>query len=126
MLAIVVFFLKIKKQENISLPLKTKLKYFDGVGTVTFMGSICCLLLALQWGGQTLPWKSPKIIGLFVGFGLLIGTFVLLQWRRGEYAIIPLRIMRQRSVAMSMGLLFFTLMALTIVSTPFSSHVSFY
>ncbi|RDL38405.1 Uncharacterized protein BP5553_02745 [Venustampulla echinocandica] len=115
-LVIVLFFLKMKSQENATLPLKTKLKYVDGTGTVTFIGAICCLLLALQWGGQTMPWNSSKVVGLFAGFALLVCIFGLIQFKKGEYAIIPIRVMSQRSVAMSMGLLFFVLMGLTILS----------
>jgi hypothetical protein len=59
---------------------------------------VACLLIALQWGGHTIPWKSSKVIGLFIGFGLLIIAFGLIQWRRGERATIPLRILRQRSI----------------------------
>ena len=117
-LGIVFAFLHIKTQENAGLPLRTKLKYIDAPGTILFIGSICCLLLALQWGGQSMPWKSSKIIGLFVGFGLLLGAFLLLQLRMGEYAILPLRIIRQRTMAMVTILLFFILMAVTIVSEP--------
>ncbi|KAH6663434.1 major facilitator superfamily domain-containing protein [Halenospora varia] len=109
-LAVVICFLNdgVANQNNAKSPFKTKLKYFDGIGTVTFIGSICCLLLGLQWGGQTYPWKSSKIIGLFIGFGLLFGLFTFVQWKRGEYATIPLRIIRQRSVAMVVCLLFFS------------------
>ena len=117
MLGILLVFLHIKTQENAGLPILTKLKYIDAPGTVLFIGAICCLLLALQWGGQSLPWKSSKIICLIVGFGLLLGAFILLQWKKGEYGILPLRIMRQRTMAMVTLLLFFILMAVTIVST---------
>lgn len=49
-------------------------------------------------GGTSQPWNSPRIIGLFVGFGLLIVIFGALQWRLGEKATIPLRVLRQRTV----------------------------
>ncbi|KAL2038880.1 hypothetical protein N7G274_008402 [Stereocaulon virgatum] len=85
---------------NRDLPLLKKLKHMDPIGTLLFLGSICCLLLALQWGGQTIGWQNSRIIGLFVGFGLLIMGFSFLQWRRGDYATIPVRVLRKRSILM--------------------------
>ncbi|KAI9650535.1 hypothetical protein NHQ30_000551 [Ciborinia camelliae] len=92
-LVVVIIFLDLRNAntKNATLPLITKMKYVDGVGTLTFIGAITCLLLALQWGGQILPWSSSKIIGLLVGFGSLGVVFAIIQWKRGEYAIIPLR-----------------------------------
>ena len=66
-------------------------------GAFILISAICCLLLALQWGGLTQPWSSARIVGLFVGFALLTGVFALLQWKLGEKATVPLRFLRQRS-----------------------------
>ncbi|KAF7861434.1 hypothetical protein EAF04_007999 [Stromatinia cepivora] len=117
-LVVVIIFLNLKgsNTENAALPLKSKLKYVDATGTVTFIGAITCLLLALQWGGQSLPWSSPKIIGLLIGFGILGVVFAIIQWKRGEYAIIPLRIIYQRSVLMVICLLFFVGLTITVLS----------
>lgn len=83
----------------------------DGLGAVSLIGGITCLLLALQWGGQTSPWRSSKIIGLFTGSAVLLILFGLLQWRLGEYATIPLRILGQRSILM--GSIFIALLDMT-------------
>ncbi|KAI4124378.1 MAG: hypothetical protein LQ347_005765 [Umbilicaria vellea] len=98
----VLFFLRVNAtdNENRQLPLRTRLQHLDALGAVTLIAAICCLLLALQWGGTTYPWKSSKIIGLFIGFGLLAIVFGLLQWKLGENATVPLRLLRQRSVLM--------------------------
>jgi hypothetical protein len=82
------------------LPLKTKLRRLDYVGATLIFGAICCLLLAIQWGGTTYAWSSSRIIGLFVGLGVLLTTFTVLQWRLGDGATIPFRILGQRSVLM--------------------------
>ena len=79
---------------NRKLPLSKKLKHRDGLGTLLFPSALCCLLLALQWGGQTIGWQNSRIIGLFIGFGLLLAAFGFLQWRRGDYATIPMRALR--------------------------------
>lgn len=94
-------------QANIKAPLREKLARMDTIGTILLVASVVCLLIALQWGGITYPWKSSKVIGLFIGAGLLFTVFVGLQWRLGERATIPLRILRQRSVIMGAWFLFF-------------------
>lgn len=67
-----------------------------------------CLLLALQWGGSTYPWKSSKIIGLFVGFGLLASIFIFSQIKLGDRGTLPPRLFRNRNVlcALSFALFF--------------------
>ncbi|KAA8569041.1 hypothetical protein EYC84_000714 [Monilinia fructicola] len=113
-LVFIMFFFRISgtKNSNRSLNLSTKLRRMDVFGVLLFLGAIYCLLLALQWGGQTMPWRSSKVIGLFVGFGLLIISFAALQWKRGEHATIPLRILRQRSIFMgSIFLMLFGMMS---------------
>lgn len=70
----------------------------DFLGLVMFLGAICCLLLAMTWGGQTYPWADQKIIGLFVGAGCLILCFCYWLVRQGELALIPVRVLKKRSV----------------------------
>ncbi|KAJ5158251.1 Major facilitator superfamily domain general substrate transporter [Penicillium coprophilum] len=78
--------------------LKEKLLQLDPFGVVLAMATIICFLLALQYGGNTLPWKSGKVIGLLVGFGLL--TIALIAWEiyLGEYAMLQPRLFKQRSL----------------------------
>lgn len=102
--------------ENRKIALQAKLKRLDILGTVLFLGTICCLILALQWGGQTMPWKSSKVIGLLVGFGLLAVAFAYTQWTRGDDAIVPLRILKQRSICVGSAFLFFFGMLNYVVS----------
>ena len=58
-----------------------------------------CLLLALQWGGTIYAWNSSRIIGLFVGFGLMIIIFIIIQIHRGDKATLPISVLKQRTVA---------------------------
>ena len=103
------------KRANRCLPLSQKLQHIDALGTVLFIGSIGCLLLALQWGGQQYQWHDSKIIGLFVGFGLLGIIFGFVQWKRGEYATISLRVLRKRSILMGALFLMFIGMSSLVV-----------
>jgi MFS family permease len=96
-----------KLQVNQDLPLASKLKHMDAVGTTLFITGVCCLVLALQLGGQKIAWNSPKSIGLFIGFGLLILSFCVLQWKMGEYATVPPRVLQKMSIYMGALVLFF-------------------
>ena len=102
-------FLKVKgtENENRKLPVMKKLDSMDPLGCILFIGSVCCLLFALEWGGQSKPWGSPTVIGLLVGFVTLTSLFAYLQWRRKEKALIPLRVLRKRSIFTSAMVLFF-------------------
>ena len=95
----------------------------DAIGTVLFLGLVCCLLLALQWGGQVYTWGDSRIIGLFVGSAAMTVCFAAWQWRRGEVAIIPLRVLRKRSICMGALVLFFLGMSSLTVSDliPFTN-----
>ncbi|KAK3631642.1 MFS sugar transporter [Elasticomyces elasticus] len=72
---------------------------FDVFGTTVFIPAIVCLLLALQWGGSTYAWGSGRIIALLVIFGVFSITFVGIQLWRQDSAMVPPRILKQRSVA---------------------------
>ncbi|KAI9040793.1 MDR family MFS transporter [Aspergillus affinis] len=85
------------KQESWSVVLGQ----FDPVGTIFFVASIICLLIALQWGGSQEPWSDGREIALLTVFGVLIIAWAVAQWRGGDNATVPLRILRQRTVAFS-------------------------
>jgi len=74
-------------------------KLFDIYGTIIFLPTIVCLLLALQWGGSKYPWNDGRIIALFVIFALLLAVFIFIQFREGDNATVPPRVLKQRSVA---------------------------
>lgn len=61
MLAIV-FFLKDPHRDTTKGRLGDKLKQLDFFGTMLLVPGVICMLLALQWGGQTYP-VSVKTMG---------------------------------------------------------------
>jgi hypothetical protein len=71
---------------------KETILQLDLVGAGLMIGLLTCYILALQYGGQTHPWKSATVIGLFVGFVLLLAAFVAWQVFQKEYAMIVPRI----------------------------------
>ncbi|KAJ5519156.1 Major facilitator superfamily domain general substrate transporter [Penicillium expansum] len=81
-----------------TLSLREQIQQFDIIGTIFFIPSIICLLLALQWGGSVYEWNNGKIIALFVVFGVLMIAFVFVQLWRQENATLPPRIFGNRNV----------------------------
>ncbi|EXF73562.1 hypothetical protein CFIO01_02854 [Colletotrichum fioriniae PJ7] len=78
------------------------LNSMDPVGTVLLMPFMVCLLLALQWGGTTYAWSNWRIILCLCLFGVLFLAWLGIQYYRGDDATLPLRLIRQRSVASGM------------------------
>ncbi|CAH0025758.1 unnamed protein product [Clonostachys rhizophaga] len=71
----------------------------DVMGTVLLMPCMVCLNLALQWGGTTLPWSNWRVILCLSMFGVTFILWCYVQYSRGDQATLPVRIMKQRSVA---------------------------
>ena len=72
------------------LPWKQKLRQLDLLGATLLLGATSCLNLALQWGGISYPWSDSKVFGCLIGFGLLLITFLYLQFRGKEKLVPPL------------------------------------
>ncbi|KAJ7491777.1 DHA14-like major facilitator [Mycena galericulata] len=100
-LAVVILLFKMPKRAQVhSVPatFAERFALFDPWGTLVFIPAIVSLLLALQWGGSKYPWKSGRIIALFVVFGVLISIFVVIQLWKQDSGTIPPRILKQRSI----------------------------
>ncbi|GAA5880175.1 hypothetical protein JCM8547_006579 [Rhodosporidiobolus lusitaniae] len=70
----------------------------DYLGTVLMLGTIVCLLLPLQWGGEKYPWSSGTIGGLFGAFAALVVIMVLFEWKlAGPSRILPLHMFKDRT-----------------------------
>lgn len=95
---IAIFFKPPKRNKVDGLTWQQKLSEFDTPGTLVLLPAIVSLLLALQWGGSKYPWKSGRIIGLLCTFGILAIIFAVIQFKRGDRATIPPRILKQRSI----------------------------
>lgn len=94
----VLLFVNIQRAES-KRTLKQRIAQVDLLGATFFIPAIICLVLALQWGGTVgHPWNSSTIIGLFIGAGLFAIVFGCLQVYQGDRAMIPPRIIRQRTI----------------------------
>ncbi|GES65959.1 MFS toxin efflux pump [Aspergillus terreus] len=98
-IAIVLFILRLpSNSDSATKPLLERIKQLDFIGASILIPAIICLLLALQWGGNQYPWNNSRIIGLFIGFGLMVIITIYTQIRLGDRATLPPRIMKQRAV----------------------------
>ena len=79
-----------------------KIMKLDLIGCILFVGSIVMFFLALQWGGSEYPWDSATIIGMLVGFAVLILIFIAWQVYRGDAALIPISLLADRSMLLSL------------------------
>ncbi|KAF4338404.1 major facilitator superfamily transporter [Fusarium beomiforme] len=84
------------------LTLKEKVKKIDYFGTLLAVPAVTCLLMALQWGGTKFGWGSWQIILPLVFCVLLFVAFGYLQYRQGDSALLPPRILKQRSIIAGM------------------------
>ena len=73
-------------------------------------------LLALEWGGTKYAWHSATVIGLFCGSGGNLAIFLAWEYKRGDTAMIPLGMVKQRIIWTSCVVMFFFGGALLISS----------
>ncbi|TGO65125.1 hypothetical protein BELL_1020g00020 [Botrytis elliptica] len=95
---ILLFVVEGKSRENTDTFLQ-KLRRMDPIGTLVFFAGIVCILLALQFGGNLYSLGDTRSILLFILGGILLITFVTIQFTSGDDATVPIRIIKQRSVA---------------------------
>ncbi|KAL7810167.1 MFS general substrate transporter [Trichoderma gracile] len=101
---IVVLILHVNRNSDATLNMSilSRILEIDILGTAIFIPAIVCLLLALQWGGAEYAWSNSRIIGLFVGFGLMIGIFIGIQLWKGDKGTLPPRMFKDRNVLCAM------------------------
>jgi MFS transporter, DHA2 family, glioxin efflux transporter len=97
-LIILLFFRTPSGAKPAPATLKEKLLQMDPLGTVLVMGAVIAYILALQFGSQTSSWNSSQVIGLLVGFILILAVFTAWEVFNGERAMIVPRLMKNRTV----------------------------
>ncbi|RDW72815.1 hypothetical protein BP6252_06722 [Coleophoma cylindrospora] len=100
---LVIFFRLPSHVKPTQATFREKMLQLDPIGIVLIMAAVICYVLALQWGGITLPWHSSTVIGLLVGFVLLLICFGIDQWWSGERAMLPKRLLKNRYIYQGMA-----------------------
>ena len=91
---LILFFLDV---HNPKTGLVEGFKAIDWAGSFSMLGLTLMVLLGLDFGGQTFPWNSPKVICLIVFGALLSLLFIFSEKRLAKYPLIPLEIFSARS-----------------------------
>jgi EmrB/QacA subfamily drug resistance transporter len=87
----------------------------DHVGAILLAGATSALMLACIWGGGRYAWTSPAILGLLgATVALAVGLFV--RERRTRDPIVPLHLLRTRTVALVSTALFLATAALFAIT----------
>ncbi|OBT61197.1 hypothetical protein VE03_08683 [Pseudogymnoascus sp. 23342-1-I1] len=84
-----------------------RLEQLDPIGNIIFLPGVVCLILALQWGGAQYSWNNSRIIVLLILCGILCLAFIGVQIWKNESAMVPPRLVKQRSIGASMWYSFF-------------------
>jgi MFS family permease len=110
--AVLLFLIRIPdlkaKDDGIKATVASTANKLDLLGFVFFAPSAIQFLLALEWGGSRYPWNDAKVIGLFCGAAGTFVIFLVLEYRKGDEAMIPFPMLRQRIIACScLAMLFF-------------------
>ncbi|KAH8900353.1 putative efflux pump antibiotic resistance protein [Thozetella sp. PMI_491] len=106
-LIIVFFFHTPKQAKPIDASFKEKMLQMDPVGVGLAMGAVIAFILAMQAGGLTDPWRSGKVIGLLVGFVLIVVAFAAWELFNRERAMVEPRLIKLRAVWVNAAFNFF-------------------
>jgi hypothetical protein len=78
----------------------------DIPGATMIIGAVVCYTLAVQDGGVTKPWNSSTIIGLLVGFVLIVAAFWLVEYFQNDRALLLPRLMKDRTMIIGCAFMF--------------------
>ncbi|CAL3969366.1 unnamed protein product [Diplocarpon coronariae] len=107
-IVVIYFCLRVKRDNNPdNLSFAQRILQLDLIGASILVPAVICLLLALQWGGSTYAWQNSRIIGLFIGCGLLSILFISTQIRLGDRGTLPPRLFSNRNVVCALAFALF-------------------
>lgn len=75
----------------------------DWIGAVLVLGSVTCLVLGLQWGGNTKPWNSAAVIVTLVLSVVIAAALVMWQRYLQDRAMVPPAIFKSFSIFAIVG-----------------------
>lgn len=87
-------------------PFSQKIFNLDLNGATLIAGCFSCYVLAMHWIGIN-SWTSPRVVGSFVGFALLLACFVGNEWAMGNKAMVQAHILKHKLVPANLCYIFF-------------------
>ncbi|KAJ5671166.1 hypothetical protein N7507_000293 [Penicillium longicatenatum] len=115
-IAVVFFSLGHIRQSGNAHNSKGSLKRIDWIGFAINVPMTLCLVLALQWAGITYSWGNWRIILLLVIAALLLAIFLIVEYRAEDDSMVPLKMLRQRSVAFASLITFCNFAHLAVIA----------
>lgn len=115
----------IRRSDNAHVNSKDRLKRIDWTGFAMNVPMTLCLVLGLQWAGITYSWANWRIILLLVVAAVLLAIFLLVEYRAGDESMVPLKMLRQRSVAFASLITFCNFAHLAVIAYYVSCHSLF-
>ncbi|KAI0895365.1 MFS general substrate transporter [Annulohypoxylon nitens] len=88
--------LPVSRLSTVQTSLLQRVLDIDFVGFLFFAAASLMLLIGLQWGGTEYPWKSATVIGLMCGGAATFGVLGFWFAYKGEAALLPPRLLRNR------------------------------
>lgn len=93
-LILLIFFLKLDTPKT---PFWEAMKAIDWLGGLTIVGGVIMFLYGFESAGITHPWASAFVLCLIIFGAILMGVFLLLEWKVAKYPIMPPRLFADRS-----------------------------
>ncbi|KAF3401555.1 Efflux pump roqT [Penicillium rolfsii] len=97
-LVIVFFMSSFSGGKTGKVKLMEQVKQMDVPGTLILLPAVVCLFVALQWGGTKYSWGNGRIIALLVLAVVLLSGFVFIEYRSGDLATLPFRVLKNRNI----------------------------
>ncbi|KAL4738996.1 major facilitator superfamily domain-containing protein [Aspergillus similis] len=82
---------------NPRTPMLEGIKAVDWFGSLSILAISVMILLGLDFGGDTFPWGSPKVICLILFGSLMSVAFIYSEKRLAKYPLMPLHVFKSRS-----------------------------
>ncbi|PGH02378.1 hypothetical protein GX51_04686 [Blastomyces parvus] len=99
-MALTVFcFSDIPKPNDIArMTFKQKVLQLDIISNLLLLPALTSVFLAFSFAGVKYPWNSGQVIGPLVTFAVLLAAFIYNQFRLGDAAALPPRVIKSRTV----------------------------
>ncbi|KAG9242521.1 MFS multidrug transporter-like protein [Calycina marina] len=97
------FFLQLDTPKT---PVWDGLKAVDWAGSLLVVGGTLMVLLGLEFGGVSFPWKSATVICLIVCGAAVMGLFILNEGKFARYPIMPIRLFSDVTSCAAYGVCF--------------------
>lgn len=82
---------------NPKTPVLEGVRAIDWFGCLSILGLTLMVLLGINFGGETFPWKSPQVICLIIFGSLCSLLFVYSEKRLAKYPIMPFSLFKNAS-----------------------------